>query len=289
MHQQAIDLLDLAIAEDLGSGDITTQAIYTNKEKCEAKILAKANGVIAGIEVAEYILTKMVPDAKITNTKKDGGPVQYGNTIMLIEGNAGQLLSAERLLLNCMQRMSGIATNTFKMAQMMAHTKAILLDTRKTLAGHRYLDKWAVRLGNGQNHRMGLYDRYLIKENHIEVAGGILEALLSVKKHKASKKLGDDILVEIEVPNIEGLKTVLEANHEHGQIAQIVMLDNMTPAKMREAVKINEGRVKLEASGNINQHTIVAIAETGVDFISSGSITHSVAALDMTMLFSTIK
>lgn len=289
MHQQAIDLLDLAIAEDLGNGDITTAAIYTGTEKVEAKILAKANGIIAGIEVAKYILSKMAPSAVTTKEKVDGGPVQFGNTIMLIEGNANELLSAERLILNCMQRMSGIATNTFKMAQMIAHTKATLLDTRKTLPGHRYLDKWAVRLGNGQNHRMGLYDRYLIKENHIEVAGGIKEALLAVQKHKKANKLGDDVLIEIEVPNTNALKTVLEVNQEHGQIAQIVMLDNMNPAKMREAVKLNDGQVKLEASGNVNQHTIVAIAETGVDYISSGSVTHSVSALDMSMLFSAIK
>jgi nicotinate-nucleotide pyrophosphorylase (carboxylating) len=174
------------------------------------------------------------------------------------------------------------------MAQMIAHTKAILLDTRKTLAGHRYLDKWAVRLGNGQNHRMGLYDRYLIKENHIEVAGGIEEALQAVAKHKKAHKMAEDVLVEIEVQNVAELKTVLEVNAKHGDIAQIVMLDNMSPAKMREAVKLNEGKVKLEASGNVSQHTIVAIAETGVDYISSGAITHSVSALDMSMLFNSL-
>jgi nicotinate-nucleotide pyrophosphorylase (carboxylating) len=288
MHPQAIALLDLAIAEDLGNGDITTQAIYQKNEKIEAKILSKANGIIAGIEVAKYILEKMAPDATITKGKADGDPVQFGNTILLIEGRADQLLSAERLILNCMQRMSGIATNTFKMAQMIAHTKAILLDTRKTLAGHRYLDKWAVRLGNGQNHRMGLYDRYLIKENHIEVAGGIEEALQAVAKHKKAHKMGEDVLVEIEVQNVAELKTVLEVNAKHGDIAQIVMLDNMSPAKMREAVKLNEGKVKLEASGNVSQHTIVAIAETGVDYISSGAITHSVSALDMSMLFNSL-
>lgn len=288
MHPQAIALLDLAIAEDLGNGDITTQAIYQKNEKIEAKILSKANGIIAGIEVAKYILEKMAPDAAITKGKADGDPVQFGNTILLIEGRADQLLSAERLILNCMQRMSGIATNTFKMAQMIAHTKAILLDTRKTLAGHRYLDKWAVRLGNGQNHRMGLYDRYLIKENHIEVAGGIEEALQAVAKHKKAHKIGEDVLVEIEVQNVAELKTVLEVNAKHGDIAQIVMLDNMSPAKMREAVKLNEGKVKLEASGNVSQHTIVAIAETGVDYISSGAITHSVSALDMSMLFNSL-
>lgn len=289
MHPQAIALLDLAIAEDLGTGDITTQAIYKEKERIEAKILSKANGIVAGIEVAKYILSKMAPNTQITKCKSDGDPTQFGNTIMLLEGNADELLAAERLILNCMQRMSGIATNTFKMAQTIAHTKAILLDTRKTLPGHRYLDKWAVRLGNGQNHRMGLYDRYLIKENHIEVAGGIEEALLAVKKHKSSQKMDEDVIVEIEVPSLEGLKKVLEVNEKHGAIAQIVMLDNMSPAKMREAVKLNQGKVKLEASGNVSQHSIVAIAETGVDYISSGAITHSVSALDMSMLFSAIK
>lgn len=285
MNEEAKRLIDLAIEEDLGAGDITTQAIYSGSELAEAKILSKANGVVAGIGVAEYILQKMAPDCQILDTKKDGDPVQYGNMILHLSGQADQLLKSERLILNFMQRMSAVATATHMMVQSIAHTKAKLLDTRKTMPGHRYLDKWAVRLGGGENHRMRLDDRYLIKENHITVAGGIRQALIAAHEHRKNAGL-KDVLIEIEVPDKAGLISVLATNDEFGNIADIVMLDNMSVSQMRKCVELVKGRVKLEASGNVSQHTIIEIAQTGVDYISSGAITHSVQALDMSMIFS---
>lgn len=283
MDSHTKQLIEIAIAEDLGNGDITTQACFPENHHSRAKIRAKANGVVAGIEVAEYVLQKMAADCKIIAGKKDGDPTQYGNVVLEIEGPSDQILSSERIILNFIQRMSGIATATHMMVQSIAHTKAKLLDTRKTLPGHRFLDKWAVRLGGGENHRMRLDDRYLLKENHIAVAGGIREAIMAIQKHKEANNL-QGVLVEVEVPDTAGLISVLAANDEFGKVVDMVMLDNMSVAQMSKAVEINKERVELEASGNVSMESLSAIAETGVDYISSGAITHSVQAMDLSMV-----
>lgn len=283
MDDLAKKLIDLSIKEDVGIGDITTAAIYQKKERVRAKIVAKANGIIAGIEVAEYILQECATDFQVLSKKIDGNAIQYGLKVLEIEGWSDDLLTAERTILNFMQRMSGIATATHKMVQKISHTKAKVLDTRKTIPGHRYFDKWAVRLGGGHNHRMRLDDRYLIKENHIAVAGGVRQALLSALEHKKANDF--DCLIEIEVPNLDSFKEVLDVNANEGIIADIVMLDNMSNKDLVEAVQMNQTSVKLEASGNVTLDRIASIAETGVDYISTGSITHSVQALDLSMLF----
>lgn len=287
MDALAKELIDLAIKEDVGRGDITTQAIFKKRERVRAKILAKANGIVAGLEVAQTILDKLAPDHSVSFSKSDGDPIQYGNKVLELEAWSDELLTAERTILNFMQRMSGVATATHKMVQLVSHTKAKVLDTRKTTPGHRFFDKWAVRLGGGENHRMRLDDRYLIKENHIAVAGGIEEALEAAYIHREENSL-NDCLIEIEVPNLKAFDQVLSINRSKGKRADIVMLDNMSNNDLAEAVRLNENDVLLEASGNVTLDRIGAIAETGVDFISTGSITHSVQALDLSMLFESL-
>lgn len=271
-------LIEAALAEDIGAGDITTSAIYTGNENALAIIIAKESGIIAGLELAEWIYTKTDPLIRVVVTSHDGARVQPGDEVMRVHGPANHLLMTERVVLNFMQRMSGIATKTRQFADRISHTKAKVLDTRKTVPGHRELDKWAVRLGGGENHRMGLYDRYLIKENHISVAGGIAQAIRACAAYREKTRSSAEI--EIEVGTLAQLDEVLR----FPEVA-IVMLDNMARADMSIAVARVAGRMKVEASGNVSLDTIAPIAETGVDYISVGSLTHSVRALDLSMLF----
>ena len=271
-------LITLALHEDVGRGDITTQAIYSGSELAKAEFVAKEDGIIAGIEVAKRVFSEVDENIRFEPVVEDGARVQRGDIIAKANGPAGSLLTAERTVLNFMQRMSGIATKSRIFADAISHTKAKVLDTRKTIPGHRYTDKWAVKLGGGENHRIGLYDRYLIKENHISVAGSIQVAIQNCVAHRQSNKLSAQI--EIEVTSLDELREALKFSD-----VDYIMLDNMSVELMKEAVAITAGRCKLEASGNVNLETIATIAETGVDFISVGALTHSVKALDISLLF----
>ena len=274
MNTKIIDqMIQTALAEDLGSGDVTTQAILPQTQQMSGQFIAKADGVIAGLTVAEATFKAVGDTAVFTPNVTDGDHVATGDLIAEISGPGWVLLSGERVALNFLQRMSGIATMTRQFVDAVAGTNAVILDTRKTVPGLRMADKLAVKLGGGQNHRIGLYDMALIKENHIAaVAGDLAEAVNRVKS------FAPDIPIEIEITNLAQLETALTLPVDR------IMLDNMSLAEMREAVGMANGRIPLEASGNVNMKTVRAIAETGVDFISIGALTHSVTALDISLL-----
>lgn len=268
-------LIDIAIDEDIYTGDLATNAIIGTKSNITAIITSKADGVISGIEVAEKVMQR-IATAEYTfhSYLNDGDEVKKGDKILRISGKYNDLLTAERLMLNFLQRMSGIASATRQLVNQIQGTRAVLLDTRKTVPGHRCTDKLAVKHGGGTNHRMGLYDMAMIKDNHIKAAGGISNA---IKQVRATTPIS--IKVEVETTDIEEVREALEGG------ADIIMLDNMTTEQMKEAVKCIGGRAKTEASGNITLERIREVAETGVDYISVGAITHSVKALDMSMNF----
>jgi len=273
-------LIDLALREDIGPGDVTTQAIYSGTEHARASVLAKQDGIIAGLAVAERVLRRVDQTLVFTPSVQDGQRAANRQSIGEIQGKAGSILTAERTLLNFIQRMSGIATMVHGYVEAVAHTSARILDTRKTLPGHRVTDKWAVLLGGGVNHRIGLYDRYLIKENHIAVAGGIDQAIRACLVHRNT--LARTVEIELEVTSLTELEQAL-VHHKH---IDYIMLDNMSVDAMKTAVAMTGGRCRLEASGNVTIDTVRTIAETGVDFISIGAITHSVPAMDISLLFS---
>jgi nicotinate-nucleotide pyrophosphorylase (carboxylating) len=272
-------LIDLALFEDIRSGDVTTEAVYWEDEITRATFVAKQSGIIAGLGIAQKVAETLYPDFKINWEVTDGDMVRNKQTIGTIEGPAGVILTAERTMLNFMQRMSGIATTVRELTDLISHTKAIILDTRKTVPGNRITDKWAVVIGGGHNHRMGLYDRYLIKENHIRVAGSVENAIQLCMVHRAGIQQGN-LEIEVEVTNLDEFEKALTFPE-----VDYIMLDNMSNEDMKKAVSLNNGTVKLEASGNVSAQTIRSIAECGVDFISMGSITHSVSALDISLLF----
>lgn len=262
-----------ALHEDIGSGDITTLSTVPEKSILRGTFVAKEAGVIAGLEVVRETMKCLDPRISISSSFKDGNLVGKGMTIASVRGKGRAILTAERTALNFLQRMSGIATSTFAYVEAVKGTKAVIVDTRKTVPGLRMLDKWAVRLGGGQNHRVGLYDMVLIKENHIAAAGGITQAVDAVRKKDRKKRP-----IEVEVRTIDELREALELKPER------ILLDNMSLAQMREAVEMKNGTTKLEASGNISLETVAGVAATGVDIISVGKLTHSVHALDISFL-----
>lgn len=271
-------IVDLALREDIGNGDVTTQAVFSGQEQAEAYLIAKEGGILAGNELGAYIARRVDPTISYRQLVPDGRAVNRGDLLAEIKGAAGSILTAERTCLNFMQRMSGIATKTSRFAAALEGTNTRLLDTRKTMPGQRWTDKWAVRLGGGTNHRFCLDDMYLIKENHITVAGGVREALEACARHRA--KTGGTQKIEIEVVEFFQITQALQTG-----LADIILLDNMNLEELREAVNIIEGAAQTEASGNMTLERLPAVAETGVDFISVGSITHSVHALDISLLF----
>lgn len=272
-------LIDIAIEEDISTGDLATNALIGRGERAIALITAKADGVISGLAVAERVLeTISTEEYHFEPYLQDGDRVAKGDKILKIEGTYRDLLTSERLMLNFLQRMSGIATATRQMVDLIAGTKAQLLDTRKTVPGHRLTDKLAVKHGGGTNHRMGLYDMAMIKDNHIKAAGGISKAIKQVKA-----TLPISVKVEVETTNLEEVKEALQGG------ADIIMLDNMSSEMMKEAVALIGNNAATEASGNITHERIREVAETGVDFISVGALTHSVRALDMSMNFEVSK
>lgn len=263
--------IQAALAEDVGPGDVTSQATLPAELWYNGRFLAKAPGIIAGLGVVAQVFAAVDPAIRLTPLVADGDRVERGTIIAEISGPARGLLTGERTALNFLQRMSGIASLTRRFVDAVAGTNAVILDTRKTAPGLRAVDKWAVRLGGGQNHRYGLYDMVLIKDNHIAAVGGISEAVAR------ARSAAQNLPIEVEVKNLAELEEALALNVDR------IMLDNMSLAEMREAVERANGRCPLEASGNVSLETVTAIAATGVDYISSGALTHSVMALDISL------
>ena len=273
MYDSLIErLIDLAIEEDIATGDITTNAIIPVQAKAVAEMKAKADGVISGLEIAKRVFEKFEKDIVWEPLVNDGTAVKKGDIILRIEASYRTLLLGERLSLNILQRMSGIATETARYMKELAGTCTRLLDTRKTAPGLRVLDKMAVHHGGGSNHRMGLYDMIMLKDNHIKIAGGIPNAVKEARAH-----LPLSIKLEVETTTLEEVQQALDAG------ADIIMLDNMSNEAMTEAVKLIAGRSKTEASGNMSIPRLKEVAATGVDYISVGALTHSVTAMDISM------
>lgn len=264
------------MAEDVGEADHTSQACIPADAVNRAQLLIKSEGIIAGVNMAERIALKVDPGLVFTAHLKDGAPMKPGDIALELSGNSRAILKAERLLLNCMQRMSGIATYTRHLHQLIAGTRARLLDTRKTTPGFRLAEKWAVMIGGGTNHRFNLSDMILIKDNHIAFAGGVRQAITATQAYLEKNNL--QIPVEIEARTLEEVKEVIEA----GGIDRI-LLDNMDTETLRTAVGIINQQYETEASGGITESTIRSVAETGVGFISVGALTHSAKSLDMSL------
>lgn len=265
-------VIEYALNEDIGNGDITTNSLIPIDLQTKATMVAKSTGVIAGLAVAEYVFRTFSSDITWKTFVNDGDKVSKGDLIVEISGSYRALLTGERVALNFLQRMSGIATMTANYVETLKDYKTQILDTRKTVPGLRLLDKYAVKMGGGTNHRIGLYDMVLIKDNHIKIAGGITNAVTQIKKN-----LPGGIKVEVETTTIKEVKEALAAG------VDIIMLDNMSNSTMAESVKIIGGQAKVEASGNMTMERLKEVAATGVDFISIGALTHSVAAFDISM------
>ncbi|HCP40871.1 MAG TPA: carboxylating nicotinate-nucleotide diphosphorylase [Cryomorphaceae bacterium] len=266
---------DLAIAEDIGDGDHSSLSCLDGQKRGRARLIIKDPGIIAGVALAEYLFKYIDTSAVLNVFIEDGSSIKPGDIIFEVEGNAVKLLQSERLVLNYMQRLSGIATSASKYAAMISHTKCSVLDTRKTTPGLRTLEKWAVQLGGGGNHRMGLYDMIMLKDNHIDFAGGILPAVERVRTYLKSKD--KDLKIEVETRDMSEVHQALEAD------ADRIMLDNFTLAQTVEAVALIGDKAETESSGGITKKTLVAYAECGVDFISIGALTHQIASLDMSL------
>ncbi|MBW6535376.1 MAG: carboxylating nicotinate-nucleotide diphosphorylase [Mariniphaga sp.] len=263
-------LFDIAYAEDIGDGDITTNNLVPPNTSKTAILVAKEEGVIAGLAVAEMVFKKFDKNIEWEELISDGSKVKPGDIIARFKGNYRALLTGERKALNFLQRLSGIATYANLCIQEVKGHKVEILDTRKTLPGYRHLDKYAVRMGGGSNHRFGLYDMVMIKDNHIQVAGSIKQAVDAIRS-----KIPKSIKIEVETSNLEQVQEALDAD------VDIIMLDNMSSKMMKEAVDIINGRAKIEASGNMTLKRIRKVAATGVNYISIGALTHSVKALDI--------
>ena len=266
-----------ALDEDLGCEDYTSKTYFKNKTKNSFKLITKSNCVISGIRLSEILIEKFRSNLSIEKFFSDGDQVKKGEKVLEINGPVYSILSVERLILNIMQRMSGISTLTSNLSKLISHTKCKILDTRKTTPGFRYPEKWAVLIGGGVNHRMGLFDAILIKDNHIDSCGSIENAIVSTKDYLDQNNL--KIPVYIEVRNKEELDEVIK----HNWIDRII-LDNMSPVETKESVSFIEGSFPVESSGNINEKNILEYAEAGVDFVSMGSITHSASIIDMSII-----
>lgn len=262
----------LALDEDISFGDITTNSIVPPTQPGQGLLVTKEPGVVAGLDVAEMAFRLVDPTLEISKRVCEGEHVAAGQVIMEVHGSARSILTAERVALNFLQRMSGIATRTSKFVELVRYYNAKIVDTRKTTPGLRALEKYAVVVGGGRNHRFGLFDAVLIKDNHIEIAGGVKQAIMA-----ARHQIPHTMRVEIEVETLEMIDEALEVK------ADIIMLDNMTPELMREAVEKIAGRALIEASGGVTEETIVDIAKTGVDYISIGALTHSIKSMDISL------
>jgi len=277
-HEVIKEIVSRALQEDLGTGDITTDSIVPAGELARGLLYSKSSGVLAGVEVARLVFQQLSPQVTFVALKNDGQPIRSGDLIAEVFGSAGVILSGERVALNFLQRLSGIASQTQRYVERVKDYKAKIVDTRKTTPGLRVLEKYAVRMGGGSNHRFGLYDAVLIKDNHIKVAGSIQAAVKRVRR-----QIPHTIKIEVEVEDLAQLQEALEAKVE------IVLLDNMAPALLRQAVEVTGGRALLEASGGITEENVAEVAATGVDLISVGALTHSVKALDISLDIGEIK
>ncbi len=274
--QQLTQFITNALAEDIGDGDHSTLSCINVETKGKAILKIKEPGILAGVDVAEKIFNHAEPLSNVKKIKSDGDNMHAGEIAFEVEAKIHTILTCERLVLNCMQRMSGIATLTRKYVEKLNGYSTKLLDTRKTTPNFRLLEKEAVKIGGGLNHRFGLYDMIMLKDNHIDYCGGIEKAILKAWKYVQEKKTG--LQIEVETRNIEDVKTVMKV----GKVNRI-MLDNFSPAQISEALKIIEGKYETEASGGINYENIESYAATGVDFISSGAIIHQARSLDLSL------
>ena len=271
------ELIQMALKEDIGDGDHSTLACIPPEAVGTAKMVAKQDGILCGAEVGKRVFLFVDPTLEVTLLKNDGDAVAKGDIVMLVEGHSGSILTAERTALNFMQRLSGIATETHRMVSMLKGLNTKLLDTRKTTPNMRLLEKYAVACGGGTNHRIGLYDMIMLKDNHIDFAGGIKAAIDRTRNYLQSK--GKNLKIEIEVRDLDELQRVLD----HGGVDRI-MLDNFDIPTLREAVKRIDHRFETEASGGITDQTLRPYAETGVDFISVGALTHHIKSLDLSLV-----
>jgi len=279
LTEEAIaEFIGAAFSEDVGEGDHSSLGSIPADARSAARLLIKDNGILAGVDLASMIFQFYDPTLVMNRIKNDGDEVTKGEVAFTVEGLSRSILSCERLVLNCMQRMSGIATYTNRLTQLISGTKAKLKDTRKTTPNFRIMEKWAVLIGGGVNHRFALYDMIMLKDNHIDMSGGIQNAITNTKRYLQEKN--KNLRIEVETRNIQEVREVLAVGG-----VDIIMLDNMTIEQMHEAVAVIGGRCQTEASGGITEETIRKVAETGVDFISVGALTHSVKSLDLSLKF----
>ncbi len=265
-----------ALAEDIGDGDHSSIGAIPINTKSTARLLIKDKGILAGVELAGKIFFQVDPSLELSFLKKDGDVITKGEVAFEVKGNARSILAAERLVLNCMQRMSGIATYTHRLCKLIEGTSAKLLDTRKTTPNFRLMEKWAVLIGGGQNHRYALYDMVMLKDNHIDMAGGIRKAIENTRTYLMEK--GKPLKIEIETRNLAEVEQVMQVGG-----VDIIMLDNMTTDEMKKAIELIGGKYKTEASGGITELTLRDVAECGVNYISIGALTHSVKSLDLSL------
>ncbi len=270
------DLIALALNEDIGDGDHSSLSTIPKDAEGKAKLLIKEDGILAGIDVARNVFQQVDPEIQMQNYLQDGSRIRVGDVAFIVWGRSISLLTAERTVLNFMQRMSGIATQTRKYVDALDGLKTVILDTRKTTPNMRLFEKYAVKAGGAQNHRMGLYDMIMIKDNHVDFAGGINQAIDAVQNYLSIT--GKDLRIEIEVRNMDELEQVLNKGGIHR-----IMLDNFTPEQLKTAVLRIDNAYETEASGGITLETIRSFAETGVDFISVGALTHQIHSLDMSL------
>ncbi len=274
-EQKLQQFIRQAFLEDVGDGDHSTLASVPYDAIQEAELKVKDNGIIAGIELAKIIFDTFDPDLTIEQFLNDGDAVKFGDVAFKIKGSAQSILTCERLVLNCMQRMSGIATYANEMMKLVEGTTTKILDTRKTTPNFRMIEKWAVKIGGAENHRFGLYDMVMLKDNHVDFCGNITKAVAQTKAYLQANNL--DLKIEVETRNLEEVNEALAAN------VDFIMLDNFDLTTMKTAVDFIGGKVKTEASGGITKETVKSIAETGVDFISSGAIIHSAPNFDLSL------
>jgi nicotinate-nucleotide pyrophosphorylase (carboxylating) len=269
-------IISNALREDVGSGDYSSLACIPEQEMGKAKLLVKDTGVIAGVEFAQMIFHYVDPELQVEIVLEDGSEVKYGDVVFYVSGRSQSLLKAERLVLNSMQRMSAIATKTAHFVKLLEGTTTKILDTRKTTPGFRACEKWAVTIGGGENHRFALYDMIMLKDNHIDFAGGITQAIATTKEYLANNHL--DLKIIVEARNLDEIKEILESEGVYR-----ILIDNFNFEDTKKAVELIGSRCLTESSGNINENTIRAYAECGVGFISSGALTHSVYNMDLSL------
>ena len=274
--EEVLPLINLAFEEDIKDGDHSSLSCIPNNKIGKAQLIVKDQGIIAGIELAEWIFESIDPTLFMEINVKDGDKVKKGDIAFSVKGCSISILTAERLVLNCMQRMSAIATKTRDYVELVKGTKTTILDTRKTTPGIRILEKWAVKIGGGDNHRFGLYDMIMLKDNHIDYAGGITKAIDKAKKYLKEKNL--NLKIEVEARDLNEVKEIMTTKGVHR-----IMLDNFTPKDTIEAVKLINGKFETESSGGITSSTIRTYAECGVDYISVGALTHSIYNMDLSL------